>query len=709
MQSRRQTAHEMETTNSQSKIENEGIMIDCDRPRQRRRISESSTPVVDLTTNQVNDDRDGVSNSKLESRCGLLFQSEARKRTQIAPTPPKEKTIELELSSLQFQAHKLLPRKAVELNSGDFLRIQKLVNKLTIRNSDEEIIRSENILIGALFRPARKVSYLSNKFNEVVLIEEGCSVSLEDVKCIRRLILTNAPFPQHRDAEWLVCRWVWGISDETRKEEGEIRRISEWEADENFRYTSDLLRDAWRKPLIEDLKAREERAKKEAEERSRITKARIRSTNSYTVDLTRDPHFASSSKNVQTAEKRGKEKLQFPYADPTDKGKQTPISLIRNKTSSPHTKSKLKIAEFVVDLEVTERPITPQKLSTLNMDEGYFAGSSQSTHSSPRSNIPSERQKDIVLLSSEDEEDVSLLKLHRENLFTPVCSGKTQSAPLTPASGVSSTQSREYAQSLSATPQLPHAPRCKYTFGDAFCGAGGTSCAAEMAGFKVRWGVDKDEAAIDTFKTNFSRATAYHQSIDIFLRMDENMLVDVVHLSPPCQPYSPAHTVEGRHDEDNQAAMFAIESTLDKCRPRMATLEQTNGILNHDDYFWGLLSQFLQHGFSVAYRVLKGVEYGMPQNRKRLFVVAAGPGETLPPFPNPTHWAYTPEPGLFPQLPSMRPSHPSQSTLQTTTPAPLPSPNRPTAPTSSSIAPSWPAAETTTCILLADGHSRCES
>lgn len=90
-----------------------------------------------------------------------------------------------------------------------------------------------------------------------------------------------------------------------------------------------------------------------------------------------------------------------------------------------------------------------------------------------------------------------------------------------------------------------------YTFGDAYCGGGGSSRGAAMAGLDIRWGVDKEVTCALTYAQNFPDA-AVHASVDQFcqLRYDDHV-VDVLHLSPPCQPYSGAHTWEGKDDEIN--------------------------------------------------------------------------------------------------------------------------------------------------------------
>ncbi|KAI9739204.1 MAG: hypothetical protein M1834_007417 [Cirrosporium novae-zelandiae] len=202
-------------------------------------------------------------------------------------------------------------------------------------------------------------------------------------------------------------------------------------------------------------------------------------------------------------------------------------------------------------------------------------------------------------------------------------------------------------------------PRFQYTFGDAFCGAGGTSRGALQAGLRVLWGFDFNIEAIRSFSLNFPDALCEHVPVDWFLAFEAaKYVVDILHLSPPCQPFSPAHTIASDHDESNEAALFAIGGLLDMTKPRIVTMEETAGLIDrHPNFFHSVIREFVSHGYSVSWQRINCMLYGVPQARKRLVIVAAGwvpphpsysvhaweltltsrPGEIMPPFPKPTH------------------------------------------------------------------------
>ncbi|KAM0317692.1 hypothetical protein ACHAO8_002243 [Botrytis cinerea] len=214
-----------------------------------------------------------------------------------------------------------------------------------------------------------------------------------------------------------------------------------------------------------------------------------------------------------------------------------------------------------------------------------------------------------------------------------------------PSSGVidlSSHQSRSSSLVPAHSPRPPSlseplvlAPGQTYTYGDAFCGAGGTTRGAVMAGLRVKWGFDFDQHACTTWRLNFPGATCYEMSSERFVSLatpspcssniPNDVKVDILHLSPPCQYFSPAHTVEGKNDEMNTASLFAVAAVIKVAKPRVVTLEQTFGILypRFRGYFSSLIWAPAKTISSDYYRI-------MPLS----------PGEPLPPMPPPTHFSH---------------------------------------------------------------------
>ncbi|RDW83833.1 DNA cytosine methyltransferase [Aspergillus mulundensis] len=179
----------------------------------------------------------------------------------------------------------------------------------------------------------------------------------------------------------------------------------------------------------------------------------------------------------------------------------------------------------------------------------------------------------------------------------------------------------------------------KYTFGDGFCGAGGVSCGADAAGLHIKWSFDLSQPATATYMLNFPMVVCEQSEVFDFLTNDEEFLrVDITHGSPPCQTFSPAHTIPGPNDEPNSACLFSCGNLIRRAKPRVHTMEETSGLFDrHQEWFFGVIRDFIETGYSVRWALLNCMKYGVPQSRKRLIIIASGPGETLPQLPRPTH------------------------------------------------------------------------
>ena len=171
-----------------------------------------------------------------------------------------------------------------------------------------------------------------------------------------------------------------------------------------------------------------------------------------------------------------------------------------------------------------------------------------------------------------------------------------------------------------------------YTFADVCCGGGGASRGAEMAGLQMRWALDHNAAACKTFRLNFPNVQLYHKPLkDVILMAHKDLKVDIMHISPPCQAFSLANTTPNlENDTLNIAANMEVGNCLDMARPRIATLEQTSGLMSlghaggrHSEHWSKLISQFTSRGYSVAWRIVDLAELGLPQRRKRLIMIAS--------------------------------------------------------------------------------------
>ncbi len=185
-------------------------------------------------------------------------------------------------------------------------------------------------------------------------------------------------------------------------------------------------------------------------------------------------------------------------------------------------------------------------------------------------------------------------------------------------------KSRTQDQSTIINASASKANKQRYTFGDCFCGAGGMSRGAVSAGLRIKWAFDFNLPACQTYGLNFFRTPIYNVWANEFSEAEGDHKVDICHLSPPCQFFSDAHTIQGKDDDMNTASLFAIFNLLDKAKPRIVTLEQTSGLIRrHPIFFNAVINMFTSRGFSVRWKVLNCADFGLPQRRTRLFIIAS--------------------------------------------------------------------------------------
>lgn len=163
-----------------------------------------------------------------------------------------------------------------------------------------------------------------------------------------------------------------------------------------------------------------------------------------------------------------------------------------------------------------------------------------------------------------------------------------------------------------------------YTFGDAFAGCGAMSQAAKLAGLNVQWGFDKDPMAISSYTKNFPYADAW---ADEFMTLGTvaELKADVLHLSPPCHFLHPTH-VPNTKDKMNLASRFAIPAILQKSNPRVVTVAEMPYITanKHARLFGNLIQFFTWSGYSIRWKVINCVDYGVAQQQKRqLFMIGS--------------------------------------------------------------------------------------
>ena len=159
---------------------------------------------------------------------------------------------------------------------------------------------------------------------------------------------------------------------------------------------------------------------------------------------------------------------------------------------------------------------------------------------------------------------------------------------------------------------------------DIFCGAGGMSTGAQMAGISIILGIDSDVSAIETFKFNHSDAEGFCCDIknfdfqnftekDIFILMG----------GPPCQGFSVSNTQTRNENNENNKLFYHYIRAVKELKPKWFIFENVEGIKLYEK---GKVIDKLRYemnsiGYTTSEAVLKASDYGVPQNRNRFFMV----------------------------------------------------------------------------------------
>lgn len=228
------------------------------------------------------------------------------------------------------------------------------------------------------------------------------------------------------------------------------------------------------------------------------------------------------------------------------------------------------------------------------------------------------RSADVIVIDDSDDEVL---------ISTPPSCKRSRtsmtSEAITGSGGRESFSKSQPSSSVSA-----NMTRKEYALMDLFCGSGGVSEAARLAGLVVRYAVDNKKCAVRTHQKNHRRCTTLHKDVSSFIGMIKpyEIVVDIIHSSNPCRYWSFNHTTAGKDDEMNEAIAYTAEEATKKFRPRILTFEQTPGLCalgKHRDNWQMFMRQLTCHGYDVEWRVISFADYGNSQARRRLIILAA--------------------------------------------------------------------------------------
>ena len=179
---------------------------------------------------------------------------------------------------------------------------------------------------------------------------------------------------------------------------------------------------------------------------------------------------------------------------------------------------------------------------------------------------------------------------------------------------------------------------------DLFAGCGGLSLGFEQAGFDIAAAVEIDPIHAAVHEYNFPYSKTICADIKDVNGMDIRKLanigdrdVDIVFGGAPCQGFSMIGK-RALDDPRNQLISHYLRIVKD-IRPKYCVLENVKGLTvgRHAKFLEELIDALkaIRYRVLLPYRVLNAADYGVPQNRERLFLIAAREDQKLPIYPKP--------------------------------------------------------------------------
>ncbi|ELZ43372.1 DNA-cytosine methyltransferase [Halorubrum coriense DSM 10284] len=177
------------------------------------------------------------------------------------------------------------------------------------------------------------------------------------------------------------------------------------------------------------------------------------------------------------------------------------------------------------------------------------------------------------------------------------------------------------------------------TYVDLFAGAGGLSAGLERAGFELVHAVEVDDDARASFANNREGLEPDELTQDIREVDNQDVTkvvgrdtVDLVAGGPPCQGFSEVVSPDGSDDRNHLFVNFI--SWVNELDPKAALFENVRGMQNTagGKFLDAVEESFGEMGYDVSYRVVEASDFGVPQQRHRLLVLATKRSTTEFPF-----------------------------------------------------------------------------
>ncbi|MGE0348362.1 DNA cytosine methyltransferase [Hydrogenophaga sp.] len=166
---------------------------------------------------------------------------------------------------------------------------------------------------------------------------------------------------------------------------------------------------------------------------------------------------------------------------------------------------------------------------------------------------------------------------------------------------------------------------------DMFCGGGGSSLGAKSAGARIVGGVDLWTPATDSFELNFPGAAVFNQDLRRLTPaavLQKTGEIDLLLSSPECTHHTCARGSRPQSEESKETALQVVRYAK-AMKPRWIVLENVVHMRPWARYP-ELKEKLVDLGYHLREQVLDASDFGVPQKRRRLFLLADSKGMPTP-------------------------------------------------------------------------------
>lgn len=167
----------------------------------------------------------------------------------------------------------------------------------------------------------------------------------------------------------------------------------------------------------------------------------------------------------------------------------------------------------------------------------------------------------------------------------------------------------------------------EYNVIDLFCGIGGLSYGLKKSGFNILAGIDVDNSCKYAYESNVKaefigsdiKKINGLELIDKYWKDNKKILVGCA----PCQPFSThSNKIKNNEDSDKWNLLNEFSRLVREADPEIVSMENVPNLINKQ-IFINFEKELVELGYYVSYNVVYCPDYGIPQKRRRLVLLAS--------------------------------------------------------------------------------------